>query len=65
MSRDRVFAGEIGKQFEFDETVAAVFDDMLNRSIPFYQEVLSLIADLISRREEEELRVLDLGSSTA
>jgi tRNA (cmo5U34)-methyltransferase len=65
MSRDRVFAAETGKQFEFDETVAAVFDDMLNRSIPFYQEVLSLIADLISRREEEELRVLDLGSSTA
>ncbi len=62
---DRVFEKKLQKQFEFDETVAAVFDDMLNRSVPYYQEVLDLIVRLILSREEENLRVLDLGSSTA
>jgi len=63
--KDRVFAQAPGKQFEFDETVAAVFDDMLNRSVPWYEEVLRLITELILSRNEEELRILDLGSSTA
>lgn len=35
---DKVFAKPIKKQFEFDEEVAAVFDDMLSRSVPFYKE---------------------------
>ncbi|MDR3346472.1 MAG: carboxy-S-adenosyl-L-methionine synthase CmoA, partial [Campylobacteraceae bacterium] len=38
--KDRVFTKPISKQFEFDEAVASVFDDMLGRSIPFYAEVL-------------------------
>jgi len=33
---DKVFTKAIKKQFEFDEEVAAVFDDMLLRSVPFY-----------------------------
>jgi len=64
--RDEVFSQPPGKQFEFDETVAAVFDDTLNRSVPYYEEVLKLIVELIlSRPGGEELRILDLGSSTA
>jgi tRNA (cmo5U34)-methyltransferase len=63
--RDEVFNRPIEKKFEFDETVAAVFDDMINRSVPFYEEVLRLLVDLILSRPERELRVLDLGSSTA
>ena len=35
---DKVFSKPIKKQFEFDEEVAAVFDDMLERSVPFYKE---------------------------
>ena len=35
---DKVFAKPIKKQFEFDAEVAAVFDDMLQRSVPFYKE---------------------------
>ena len=35
---DKVFTKPIKKQFEFDEEVAAVFDDMLARSVPFYKE---------------------------
>ncbi|WP_457605287.1 carboxy-S-adenosyl-L-methionine synthase CmoA [Nitratifractor sp.] len=65
MEKDRLFAQTPAKQFEFDETVAAVFDDMLDRSVPYYREVLELVAGLIASREAEELRVLDLGCSTA
>ena len=32
---DKVFNKTISKQFEFDEEVASVFDDMLERSVPF------------------------------
>jgi len=64
--KDRLFEDPPQKKFEFDETVAAVFDDMLDRSVPWYAEVLDLIVRLIlSRKGEGELRVLDLGSSTA
>jgi len=65
MNKDRVFSSEIKKRFEFDETVASVFDDMLERSIPFYEEVLKLIVKLILSKERDNLRVLDLGCSTA
>jgi tRNA (cmo5U34)-methyltransferase len=63
--KDRVFEKPAQKKFEFDETVAAVFDDMLNRSVPRYEEVMRLITELILSRNREGLRVLDLGSSTA
>ncbi|WP_292658866.1 carboxy-S-adenosyl-L-methionine synthase CmoA [Nitratifractor sp.] len=63
--KDRVFQEAPGKKFEFDETVAAVFDDMLNRSVPYYEEVMELIVRLILSREKEGLRILDLGTSTA
>ena len=38
--KDKVFNQPITKQFEFDADVAAVFDDMLRRSVPFYNEAL-------------------------
>lgn len=62
---DKVFSEPIEKQFEFDESVASVFDDMLERSIPFYDEVRQLEIALILANEGEGKRVLDLGSSTA
>ena len=34
--RDDVFKTPIKKQFEFDEKVASVFDDMISRSVPYY-----------------------------
>jgi len=39
MMQDKVFKKPIEKKFEFDEAVASVFDDMLSRSVPFYDEV--------------------------
>lgn len=62
---DKVFEKPISKQFEFDEEVASVFDDMLDRSVPFYTEILNLSTDLASDFLEKGDRVYDLGCSTA
>ncbi|MEA1879052.1 MAG: carboxy-S-adenosyl-L-methionine synthase CmoA [Campylobacterota bacterium] len=65
MPKDKVFSQKINKKFEFDEAVASVFDDMLSRSVPFYDEVRKLIIALILAEQKEGMKVLDLGSSTA
>jgi tRNA (cmo5U34)-methyltransferase len=63
--KDKVFEKPIEKKFEFDEAVASVFDDMLSRSVPFYDEVRALIIALILQEAKEGMKVLDLGVSTA
>ena len=65
MAKDKVFTEKISKKFEFDEAVASVFDDMLSRSIPFYDEVRKLVISLILAEQKVGMKVLDLGSSTA
>ncbi len=65
MKKDNVFAKPIEKKFEFDHAVASVFDDMLSRSVPFYDEVRKLIIAIILSEQEEGKKILDLGSSTA
>ena len=63
--KDTVFNTKIEKKFEFDEAVASVFDDMLSRSVPFYDEVQKLIISLILVEQVADRRILDLGVSTA
>ena len=63
--KDNVFKQKIEKKFEFDEAVASVFDDMLSRSVPFYDEVQKLVISMILANQKKERKVLDLGSSTA
>lgn len=63
MQKDNYFSKPIDKQFTFDESVAPVFDDMLFRSVPFYEESLDLSADLIARFVSSG-KVVDLGCST-
>lgn len=62
---DKLFSKEIEKQFQFDESVASVFDDMISRSVPFYRENMDLIVKVISKFIEDGDRILDLGTSTA
>ena len=62
---DKVFEKSITKQFEFDEEVASVFDDMLNRSVPFYKEMQRLSINFACNFLEENDKVYDLGCSTA
>ncbi len=63
--KDNIFESSLDKKFEFDESVATVFDDMLSRSVPFYDEVQKLIISFILQNQKDGKRVLDLGSSTA
>lgn len=53
------------QDFVFDERVARVFDDMVSRSVPFYNEVQRLQAELIMDFLPDEAGVVcDLGCST-
>jgi len=65
MNRDKVFSKPILKQFEFDEDVASVFDDMLNRSVPFYEQMLDLTTSFVLKYCKTNSVVYDLGCSTA
>lgn len=62
---DKVFNKKIKKQFEFDEEVASVFDDMLDRSIPYYKEMQRLSISLANNFLQDDSTVFDLGCSTA
>jgi tRNA (cmo5U34)-methyltransferase len=62
---DKVFKKSITIQFEFDEEVASVFDDMLNRSVPFYKEMQRLTINFTLNFLEKNDKVYDLGCSTA
>jgi tRNA (cmo5U34)-methyltransferase len=64
--QDRVFeaSGRVD-DFEFNEKVASVFDDMVARSVPYYDEVQRLQADLaVEFLPPEPALVYDLGCST-
>lgn len=62
---DEIFKNDPKKQFEFDEEVALVFDDMIHRSVPFYNEVIELVSDVAIKYAKENARIYDLGCSTA
>jgi len=62
---DKVFTKPIKKQFEFDEEVAAVFDDMLERSVPFYKESQKITEFFALKNLNENGVLYDLGCSTA
>jgi len=50
--------------FEFGERVAAVFDDMLDRSVPFYRELQRMIAEMAHDFAVAGTQIYDLGCST-
>lgn len=56
--------GEAPDRFEFDESVARVFDDMLVRSVPLYEECQRLAVDIAARFMQNGSKVYDLGCST-
>ncbi|MGN6495502.1 MAG: carboxy-S-adenosyl-L-methionine synthase CmoA [Agriterribacter sp.] len=64
--RDQVFNEEIpkAKDFAFNAGVANVFDDMVNRSVPFYEEIQRMIAELAADHAAPFTNVYDLGCST-
>jgi tRNA (cmo5U34)-methyltransferase len=66
MDKDEVFKEEMEviPDFTFGNGVAAVFDDMLDRSVPFYQEIQRMIMEMAADFAVEGTNVYDLGCST-
>src|SRR5215475_175754 len=67
MKRDEVFlsADKRASDFEFNADVAEAFDDMLERSVPFYLKQQGMIASLCRSVWRPGTRIYDLGCSTA
>ncbi|MDP8161598.1 carboxy-S-adenosyl-L-methionine synthase CmoA [Pasteurella skyensis] len=65
MSKDTLFSAPINKlgDFTFDESVAEVFPDMIQRSVPGYSNIITAIGMLAERFVTANSRVYDLGCS--
>lgn len=62
--RDRMAAwSPVGGRFVFDERVVRVFNDMIRRSVPGYEQVVLLSGLLAARYAQDDSRVYDLGCS--
>lgn len=65
MSKDKLFkSGTVPEDFTFNDTVAEVFDDMLNRSVPYYSAVIDGIVGLLQHQALHGHTIYDLGCST-
>jgi tRNA (cmo5U34)-methyltransferase len=63
--KDSIYASPVGDvgAFKFDETVARVFPDMIQRSVPGYSAIISAIGLLAGRFAREQSVCYDLGCS--
>lgn len=52
------------EDFQFSPKVVEVFDDMLERSVPFYKEIIAMTASLLETFVSPGETVYDLGCST-
>ncbi len=63
--KDKVFAKKMKiKDFTFDKKIANVFDEMLERSVPFYAEMQMMVARLVENFAQDGTNIYDLGCST-
>ena len=63
--KDYLFQVEqIAEDFVFNERVAQVFDDMLDRSVPFYDEVILSIVRIMNSMLNDGDTIVDLGCAT-
>lgn len=65
INKDRIFSTPLDQvpPFEFDENVVNVFDDMINRSVPFYREIVIRQAQLAAFFYKPGTMIYDLGCS--
>lgn len=63
--RDTLFSAPINKlgDWTFDEKVAEVFPDMIQRSVPGYSNIISMIGMLTERFAQPNSTLYDLGCS--
>lgn len=64
--KDDVFRNQINhvSDFKFGTKVVSVFDDMVSRSVPYYDEMQRMIAELAADYVLPDTTVYDLGCST-
>ena len=64
-SKDRIYASKQDKveKFVFDENVASVFEDMIQRSVPGYTALNQLLPIVAKQFIQENSNVYDLGCS--
>jgi tRNA (cmo5U34)-methyltransferase len=66
MAKDTLFSEKRNevRDFDFGHDTAVVFDDMLNRSVPFYNEMQRMIGEISADYAVDGTRVYDLGCAT-
>jgi tRNA (cmo5U34)-methyltransferase len=64
---DQIFAEPMSRptDFAFDANTVGVFDNMVNRSVPFYGEIQRMTAELAAEFAAPGSTLYDLGCSTA
>jgi tRNA (cmo5U34)-methyltransferase len=63
--RDQIFSRPRRiDDFHFGKETAVVFDDMLGRSVPFYDEIQRMVAELAGDFAADGTAIYDLGCST-
>ncbi|MDR6984745.1 tRNA (cmo5U34)-methyltransferase [Rheinheimera pacifica] len=65
MQKDAIFAEPLAhiQDFRFDDQVADVFPDMIQRSVPGYQTIIQTIGKLSARFQQPDSNYYDLGCS--
>jgi len=65
MTKDELFARPLGKvsDFVFDEKVVKAFPDMIKRSVPGYQTIISMTGALADKYIQPDTNCYDLGCS--
>jgi tRNA (cmo5U34)-methyltransferase len=66
MNKDEIFKEprDLIENFNFGKETAAVFDDMLDRSVPFYSEVQRMMGEIAADFAVAGTNLYDLGCST-
>ena len=65
MSKDQVYSESMAKiaNFSFDAQVADVFTDMIERSVPGYRSIITMIETLTEHYAQPHSKLYDLGCS--
>lgn len=64
MKQDKIFSKtQQVVDFAFDDSVADVFPDMIRRSVPGYETIISLLGVLANQYAQDNTRIYDLGCS--
>jgi len=64
-NKDQLFANPLAAltAFTFNREVVAVFDDMIKRSVPGYEAIITMIGELAGRYALDNTQCYDLGCS--